>query len=102
MFSWIKRHKFVSIMIVCLIILILFYITHPTYYKYSDNWIIGKTIEEVEKRYGKFDIITDNYVAYYIYTDNTGFLPDHLKHYYYMKYKNNIIYEVYEACQPGG
>ena len=76
---------------------------HPTYWKYCDRWIIGRNISEVEKRYGKFDLILGTRAAYYIYYDGSGIFPDHLDHYYYMCYdENGIVYKVYDACQPGG
>lgn len=85
------------------ILCVIFYLLHPTYYKFNDSWIVGRHTSDIQERYGEFDLTTDVYVAYYIYTDNKGFLPDHLKHYYYMYYDNDgIVYKVLDACQPGG
>lgn len=76
---------------------------HPTFYKYNDAWIIGRSIDEVEERYGEFDLDWDYRKGYYIYNDDRGFLPDGLDHYYYMEYdENGIVYEVYDSCQMGG
>lgn len=105
--NWLKRYKIPGIIILAVLVsmgcTIWFYCTHPTYYKYNDSWILGKTVDQVRVRYGEFDVVTDGCVAYYIYTDNSGFLPDHLKHYYFMEYDNNdIIYEVHDSCQLGG
>lgn len=88
--------------------LVLFIVSHSTYYKYNDWTILQSDIYMVQQKYGDFDLgtVTNNQageVAYYIYTDNGPIMPDHLKHYYYMKYDEwGVIYEVYEACQPGG
>jgi len=60
------------------------------------------------KKYGDFDLKSYHpgeagSGGYYIYTDNKGFLPDHLKHYYYIEYdESGKAVKVYEACQPGG
>ena len=100
-----KKHlKYVIIAVLTLLLsIIVFYIIHPTYYKYNDIWIMGNTISDIKNRYGEFDLFNDAYAAYYIYTDNKDFLPDHLKHYYYMYYdENNIVYNVEDSCQPGG
>lgn len=32
-----------------------YWYTHPTHYLYEDRWIIGKTPEQIEQRYGDFD-----------------------------------------------
>ena len=87
---------------------ILYSISHSTYYKYNDWTILQNNIYTVEEKYGEFDLgkVNDNQkgcVAYYIYTDNGPIMPDHLKHYYYIEYdENGIVYNVYNACQPGG
>ncbi|MGN0402057.1 MAG: hypothetical protein ACI4HQ_07340 [Acetatifactor sp.] len=89
-------------------VLILYIVSHSTYYKYNDWFIINSNIHIVQQKYGDFDLgtITENKagrVAYYIYTDNGPIIPDHLKHYYYMEYDEwGVIYKVYEGCQPGG
>ena len=96
------------ISIFLLVVLILFIISHSTYYKYNDWVILQSNINVVQQKYGDFDLgtIRDNQagkVAYYIYTDNGPIMPDHLKHYYYMEYDEwGVIYKVYESCQPGG
>lgn len=62
----------------------------------------------IEQEYGEFDLgeIQENQkgkVAYYIYTDDGPIMPDHLEHYYYMEYDGwGVIYDVYDACAPGG
>ena len=87
---------------------VLYSLSHSTYCKYNDWSVLQSSIYTVEDKYGKFDLgkVTDNQkgcVAYYIYTDNGPVMPDHLKHYYYIEYdENGIVYNVYDACQPGG
>ena len=96
------------ISIFLLAVLILFIVSHSTYYKYNDWVILQSNIYVIQQKYGDFDLgtIRDNQagkVAYYIYTDNGPIMPDHLKHYYYMEYDEwGVIYKVYESCQPGG
>lgn len=86
----------------------LFIGTHPTHYKYSDRQIIGSDIHAVAERYGAFDSKgikegQEGEAGYYLYTENSGFLPDHLPHYYYMKYDaQGIVYAVYDGAAPGG
>lgn len=93
---------------VLLLSVIIYYMSHSTYYKYNDWSILQSNIHMVEQKYGEFDLgeVRDNEkgrVAYYIYIDNGPVMPDYLKHYYYMEYDEwGIIYNVYEACQPGG
>ncbi len=89
----------------------MFYALHPTCYKYNDVWVKGKSLAEVQERYGDFDLMTGSYAAYYIYTDNGGIFsgglldidPDHLKRYYRMFYdENQCVYRIDEGVQPGG
>lgn len=101
----INRKKYVICIALLLVVLsfVIYYFHHPTYYKYNDIWIVGSSISDIQEKYGEFDLTTDSYVAYYIYTDNKGFLPDHLKHYYYIYYDNNgVVYQVVDSCQPDG
>ncbi len=93
---------------VLLIVTSLYAFSHSTYYKYNDWIILQSNIHMIEEKYGEFDLgeIKDGekgIVAYYIYTDNGPIMPDHLKHYYYIKYDEwGVVYNVYDACQPGG
>lgn len=104
-----KKILLLSSAIACIIISsVLFISSHSTYIKYNDWWVLGNTVERIERRYGEFDLFEYRHgvsgkVAYYIYTDNSGFLPDHLKHYYYIEYnEQGIATRVYDACAPGG
>lgn len=89
-------------------ILVLYWSSHSTYYKYNDWEIIGSSIYSVKESYGEFDLgeIHENKsgrVAYYIYKDTGPILPDSLDHYYYIDYdENGIVYNVFDGCQPGG
>lgn len=86
----------------------LFQASHSTYYAYNDRVILGQDINDIREKYGEFDEGTlkqgqQGEVSYYIYTDNGPIMPDHLKHYYRLKYdENGIVYKVYESCQKGG
>ena len=64
--------------------------THLDVYKrqYNDWWVQGRTISQVEARYGPFDISRNGVLGYYIYTDNGPIMPDHLPHYYYLEYED--------------
>lgn len=93
---------------VLLVVVILYALSHSTYYRYNDWAILKSNIHMVEQKYGEFDLgeIKENEkgkVAYYIYTDNGPIMPDHLKHYYYIEYDEcGVIYNVYDSCQLGG
>jgi hypothetical protein len=85
-----------------------FVLTHPTYYKYNDRRILHADIHEVAARYGDFDWGSvqegkAGKVGYYLYTDNGPIMPDHLKHYYWIRYdETGTVFEVCEGVQPGG
>ena len=91
-----------------LVVVILYALSHSTYYRYNDWAILQSNIHMVKQKYGEFDLgnIKENEkgkVAYYIYTDNGPIMPDHLKHYYYIEYDEwGVVYNVYDSCQPGG
>ena len=91
-----------------LVVVILYALSHSTYYRYNDWAILQSDIHMVKQKYGEFDLgnIKENEkgkVAYYIYTDNGPIMPDHLKHYYYIEYDEwGVVYNVYDSCQPGG
>lgn len=86
---------------------VLYSSSHPTYYRYNDWSILDSNIHMVEQKYGEFDLgeIRENQkgsAAYYIYTDNSPIMPDHLKHYYYMEYDEwGVIYNVYDGMSAG-
>ena len=53
-----KTKKAISILavVVGLVIFIFVYrYTHPTYWRYNDHWILGKTSIEIIEKYGPFD-----------------------------------------------
>ncbi len=87
---------------------IIFLASHKTTFKYNDWKIVDANIHIIQDEYGEFDIgeVREGEcgcVGYYIYTDNGPIMPDHLKHYYYMRYDEwGVVYEVYESGQPGG
>ena len=91
-----------------LVVTILYGTSRSTYYKFNDWIILQSNIHLIEQKYGDFDLgeIKENqkgWVAYYIYTDDGPIMPDHLEHYYYMEYDEwGVIYDVYDACAPGG
>lgn len=99
---------FIGINFALLVVIVLYALSHSTYYRYNDWAILQSNIHMVEQKYGEFDLgeIKENEkgkVAYYIYTDNGPIMPDHLKHYYYIEYDEwGMVYNVYDSCQSGG
>ena len=83
-------------------------LSHPTYYKFNDWFILKSDIKSVVLEYGQYDLgsIEDGKsgkIGYYIYTDNSTIMPDHLKHYYWIyNYENGMVEKVEESLQPGG
>lgn len=98
-----KRRVSISALIIAVGLSLTFVLSHSTYYKYNDWWVKGRSITEIENRYGGFDIRFGSTAEYYIYTDNGWIMPDYLPHYYYMEYdENGIVRRVYDGCHPGG
>ncbi len=52
-----KRKKFIYIVIFLLLLssCVVFFMSHETCLKYNDWWIIGRSYDEIVKRYGEFD-----------------------------------------------
>lgn len=57
-----KANKKTTILIIILTIIVfvalivgIYWHNHPTHYLYKDSWIIGKTAEQIEERYGTYD-----------------------------------------------
>lgn len=65
-----------------------FMITHQTYYKYNDCKIVGKTVDQVQVKYGPFDSIAEGQAEYYL------FYGEGLEHYYVMYIENGIVTKV--------
>jgi hypothetical protein len=92
-----------SFIVIIGIIIGLYYKQHPTYYKYNDNWIIGRTVSEIEERYGSFDDSIDSgltiYKAYCIKEGN-----DINRRYYWIVVdkKTEKATKVYTAGIKGG
>lgn len=106
-----EKNKRIVILLVSsalVIYLLVFACSHKTYFKYNDWVIIGSNIVRVREKYGEFDIGIIKHgksgkVAYYIYTDDSPIMPDHLPHYYYICYdEDGIVYRVYESGPIGG
>jgi len=103
-----KNNIFLILSIILLISDLIYASSHSLYYKYNDWVMLTSNINMVRERYGEFDFghIEENKsgtVGYYIYTDNSPIMPDHLKHYYYIKYDEwGMVYDVYESCEIGG
>lgn len=87
---------------------VLFAVSHGTYYKYNDWYILGNDINKVVERYGSFDkgsvkIDKSGSIRYYIYEDNGPIMPDYLSYYYCIDYdENGIVYKVEVRASEGG
>lgn len=102
------KRGLLAINILLFVGMLVFSLSHSTYYKYNDWIIMNSNINFVENKYGAFDWGEyqegkSGKVGYYIYTDNGPVMPDHLKHYYWIYFdESGIIYKVEEGIQPGG
>lgn len=93
----------ISIIIVVIIAMGVFYFSHSTYWKYNDWWIVGNDIDSVEKKYGEFDINLEYRKAYYIGKDNSIIMPSNLEKYYWIEIDDNgIVTKVYKGGPIGG
>ena len=82
--------------------LILFWASHKTYYKYNEWWIVGKSEEEIVERYGEFDKSWGKSKAYFTYVDNGWIMPDYQEHYYHIEFDSTgIATKVYDGLAPG-
>ena len=96
----------VTLAFVILITSIFLYFSNRIYWKYDNQWILGKTKEQVEARYGKFDYqIHEKSVAYLIDDGNKApFTADEkAAEYYFMVFnaKGKCI-KIYVGGKPGG
>lgn len=93
---------FIAVVIICIAITFIL-ASHSTYYKYNDWWIIGKTYDQVEERYGEFEITFGTCRGYYIGDDDGSIMPTYQPLYYWMEIdENGIIIKVYVATRYGG
>jgi len=68
----------------------LFWVDHPTHYKYNDRFIIGSSIEEITSRYGEFDKVfytdlsntTIASAGYLVQSEKKGFFGTSPEQYY--------------------
>jgi len=103
----VKKRFWLGLGLLCLLG-ILFLASHSTHYRYNDWFVLNSSIEQVQRRYGDFDLGrvhpgSSGRVGYYIYKDTRGIMPDYLEHYYYMDYdETGRVYHVFDGCQPGG
>ena len=95
-----KRNLIITIIVVCVI---LFFLSHSTYWKYNDWWIIGRHYTEVEDFYGEFDRDLGNKKGYFIKEDDSMIMPSYRGTYYWMIHnEEGIITEVFVKELPGG
>lgn len=68
-------------------------ISHATFYKYNDNFIVGNTIDKVEKKYGSFSDKGEKDGRLYALYEMKS--PDTTSLYYRIYYDaNGTVYEV--------
>ena len=89
-------------------VVLLFTLSHKTYYRFNDWLIKSSTASDVIERFGKPDIGTyaegkPGRIGYYIYTDNGPVMPDHLEHFYFIAFdEQGKVTEVSDSVRPGG
>jgi hypothetical protein len=88
----IKRKMLISIslVIVLLVSFIAYVNSHPHSFKYNDKWIIGRSYDEIVKRYGEFDMGSDTRK---LYKDDTMWFWDKLINSYWRT--NQDYYHVF-------
>jgi len=91
-----KRIIIFILIFILLIGIVIFRMSHNIYYKYNDWWVIGRTQEEIEERYGEFDIKDEESAKYfmYIYSDYILGVPETPYYYEILFDKSGIAYEV--------
>lgn len=101
-----NKKLIILIFIVLALILLTFIIfkhNHKYSIKYNDNWIIGRNITEIEKRYGDTIEFSERERAYYLYKDKIGPMANGQEMYYIMRLNHEyIVKEVYISGPPGG
>ena len=100
--------KNTAIIIAVIASFIIFTIFYATRENYSEDWIIGKSRNEIEDRYGKFDLNFERIVAYELPEDHldsvwTYYMGGDPVKYYYIRFdENGLAKEVYIGSYPGG
>ena len=103
-----KQKKTVIILAIIIISIIIFAVFNVTSTKLSENWIIGRSSNEIEERYGEFDLNFENKSAYEIPEDFFDrvwryFMGGTPINYYYIEFdENGMAEKVYIAPYPGG
>lgn len=94
-----------GVLIVILLSFTLLYLCSRVYWKYDDQWIIGRSRHEIETRYGKFDssvISNDNKEVYFIKDSPYALIDNGEKGYYVMIFnKSGKCIKVYRYNPPG-
>lgn len=86
-----------------IVISVFLYFSNRVYWRYDDQWIIGKTENEIVERYGSFDYNTKSggRLGYYIGQDNNFFGTKRKLYYFIIFDKNNKAEKVVIGGQPG-
>lgn len=89
------------IMMVTITLIGTYWHNHPTHYLYEDGWIIGKNADQIEQRYGSYDINWETIYGlqikgYCVQTSTTDRWGDATWPEYYMIYfdENGKAYKV--------
>lgn len=104
----IKKVSLLSVLLVFVISVSVFFYMHPTHYKYKDRQIIGKTSDEIIEKYGEFDVTFGSILGYKInesITDSiwryfTGGEP--IEYYCIQFNENGTAEKIYKSSYPGG
>ena len=101
------KKRIIIISAVCLLLIgaTLFLLSHQVHFKYNDWWVIGKSMSEIEDRYGEFDteyrIGYTNYAGYYLHYDNYN--EPCSNHIYHIEFdENGIAIDVHEGKYMNG
>lgn len=98
-----KKICAVIVIILLIILCVLFFISHKTNIRYNDWLVLGHTFQDVEQKYGEFDLDYGRKKAYCLEDeDANGHLPYNPEYYWMVSDESGIIKEVYVEGKPGG
>ena len=103
-----KQKKIVIISAIIVTLVIICAVFYAAREKYSENWIIGKSRDEIEERYGEFDLNFNSIAAYKLPEDPLDSIWSYYMggdpvNYYYIKFnEKGAAEETYTGPYPGG
>lgn len=108
-----KKKKIVKVSLITVLIIVIGWISLVYIFEgssafiYNEKWIIGKTREEIQERYGEFDCKTDynSNRAHYIIAESIAdkYLDGPPRDRYYILFNEDGLAEkAYKSVAPGG